>query len=94
VMRGNESYGTAVQFVHSSEEKGDGRQRTAQRRRSERQFLGTVLRWKKEKGAGWAMGRSGRVGRMPLGPARRENKEENGMGRKDDWAKMENWLRI
>jgi hypothetical protein len=25
---------------------------------------------------------------MPLGPARRENKEESGMGRKDDWAKM------
>jgi hypothetical protein len=28
------------------------------------------------------------VGRMPLGPARRENKEESGMGRKDDWAEM------
>jgi hypothetical protein len=25
---------------------------------------------------------------MPLGPARRENKEESGMGRKDDWAEM------
>jgi hypothetical protein len=31
---------------------------------------------------------------MPLGPARRENKEENGMGRKDDWAEMENQLQI
>jgi hypothetical protein len=25
---------------------------------------------------------------MPLGPALRENKEESGMGRKDDWAEM------
>jgi hypothetical protein len=40
------------------------------------------------------MGWSGWVGRMPLGPARRENKEENGMGRKDDWAEMENRLQI
>jgi hypothetical protein len=42
-----------------------------------------VLRKKKE-GTGSAMGRSGRVGRMPLGPARRENDEESGLGRKDD----------
>jgi hypothetical protein len=94
VMRGNEGYGTAVQFIHSSEEKGDRRRRTAQQRGSERWLLGTVPRRKKEKGVGWAMSRSGRVGRMPLGPARRENKEENGMARKDDWAKMENRLRI
>jgi hypothetical protein len=33
-------------------------------------------------------GRGGRVGRMPVGPARRENKEESGMGHKDDWAEM------
>jgi hypothetical protein len=33
-------------------------------------------------------GRGGRVGRMPLGPARRENKEESGMGHKDDRAEM------
>jgi hypothetical protein len=25
---------------------------------------------------------------MPLGPARGENKEESGMGHKDDWAEM------
>jgi hypothetical protein len=25
---------------------------------------------------------------MPVGPKRRENKEESRMGRKDDWAKM------
>jgi hypothetical protein len=93
-MRGNEGYETAFRFVHLSEEKGDERRRLAQRRGSERRLSGTVLRRKKEKGAGWAMGRSGRVGRMPLGPARRENKEENGMGRKDDWAEMENRLRI
>jgi hypothetical protein len=84
VMRGNEGYGTTVRFIHSSEEKGDGRQRTAQWRGSERRLSGTVPRRKTEKGARWAMGRSGRVGRMPLGSARRENKEENGMGRKDD----------
>jgi hypothetical protein len=34
-------------------------------------------------GLGW----SGRVGRMPLGPARRVNKKIE-MGRKDDWAEM------
>jgi hypothetical protein len=93
-MRGNKGYETAVRFIHSSEEKGDGGRRTAQRRGSERRLSGTVPRRKKEKGAGWAMGQSGRVGRMPLGPARRENKEENGMGRKDDWTEMENWLQI
>jgi hypothetical protein len=52
-----------------------------------------VLRKKKE-GAGWAMVRSGRVGRMPLGLARREDNEESGLGRKDDLAKMENRLQI
>jgi hypothetical protein len=31
---------------------------------------------RRKKGAGWTMGRSARVGRMPLGPARRENKEK------------------
>jgi hypothetical protein len=31
---------------------------------------------RRNKGAGRTMGRSGRVGRMPLGPARRENKEK------------------
>jgi hypothetical protein len=62
VMTGNEGYGTAVRFVHSSEEKGDGRRRTVQQRRSEKRLLGTVPRRKKEKSAGWAMGRSGRVG--------------------------------
>jgi hypothetical protein len=87
VMRGNEGYGTAVRFIHLSKEKGDGRRRTAQRRGSERRLSSTVPRRKKEKGDGWAMGRSGRVGRMPLGPARREKKEENGMGRKDDRPK-------
>jgi hypothetical protein len=25
---------------------------------------------------------------MPLGPAQRENREESGMGCKDDWAEM------
>jgi hypothetical protein len=94
VMRGNEGYRMTVRFIHSSEEKGDGRWRTAQWRGSERRLLGTVPRRKKEKGTGWAMGQSGRVGRVPLGSARRENKEENGMGRKDDWAEMENRLRI
>jgi hypothetical protein len=78
--------------THSSEEKGDGQRRTAQRRGSERRLSGTVSR--RKKGAEWAMGQSGRVGRMPLGPARRENKEENGMGHKDDWAEMENQLQI
>jgi hypothetical protein len=34
------------------------------------------------------LGRAGRVGRMPVGPKRRENKEESRTGRKDDWAKM------
>jgi hypothetical protein len=29
VMRGNKSYRTAVRFVHSSEEKGDGQRRSA-----------------------------------------------------------------
>jgi hypothetical protein len=52
-----------------------------------------VLRKKKE-GVGWAMGWSGRVDRMPLGPARRENNEESGLGCKDDWTKIENWLQI
>jgi hypothetical protein len=28
VMRGNESYGTSVRFIHSSEEKGDGWRRS------------------------------------------------------------------
>jgi hypothetical protein len=94
VMRENEGYETTVRFVHSSEEKGDGWRRTAQRSGSERRLSGTVPRRKKENGARWAMDQSGRVGRMPLGPARRENKEENGMGREDDWAEMENRLRI
>jgi hypothetical protein len=94
VMRGNEGYRTAVRFIHSSEEKGDGRRRTAQRRGSERRLSGTIPRTKKEEGTEWATGRSGRVGRMPLGPAWRENKEEKGMGSKDDWAEMENRLRI
>jgi hypothetical protein len=31
---------------------------------------------RRKKGAGWTIGRSGRVGRMPIGPARRENKEK------------------
>jgi hypothetical protein len=35
-----------------------------------------------------------RVGRMLVGPAWRENNEESGLGRKDDWAEMENRLRI
>jgi hypothetical protein len=58
-MRGNEGYGTLVRFVHSREEKGDGRRCKAQRPRSEQRLSGTVPRRKKEKGAGWAMGRSG-----------------------------------
>jgi hypothetical protein len=41
-----------------------------------------------EGGAG-RVGCEGRVDRMPLGPAQRENKKkEREMGRKDDWAKM------
>jgi hypothetical protein len=52
-----------------------------------------VLR-KKMVGTGWAMDRSGRVGRMPLGPTWREKNEESGLGRKDDWAEMENRLQI
>jgi hypothetical protein len=31
---------------------------------------------RRKKGTGWTMGRSGRVGRMPLGLAQRENKEK------------------
>jgi hypothetical protein len=31
---------------------------------------------RRKKGAGWTMGRSGQVGRMPIGPAWRENKEK------------------
>jgi hypothetical protein len=33
------------------------------------------------------LGRSGRVGQMPLGSAQRENKKRE-MGRKDDWAEI------
>jgi hypothetical protein len=51
-MRGNEGYGTAVRYVHSSEEKGNGWRRTAQWRKSERRLSGTILRRKKEKGTG------------------------------------------
>jgi hypothetical protein len=51
-------------------ERGEGRRMAAQWRGSERWLSGTVPRRKKEKGTGRAMGRSGRVGRMPLGPAR------------------------
>jgi hypothetical protein len=44
---------------------------------------------RRKKGAGWTTGWSGRVARMLLGPARRENKEKkSGMGCKDDWAKI------
>jgi hypothetical protein len=40
---------------------------------------------RRKKGTGWTMGRSGRVGRMPLGLAQRENKEKKSeMGCKDD----------
>jgi hypothetical protein len=58
-MRGNEGYGTAVRFVHSCEERGDGWRCTTQRCGSEQQLSGTVPRRKKEKGTGWAMGWSG-----------------------------------
>jgi hypothetical protein len=47
---------------------------------------------RRKKGAGWTLGRSGRVVRMPLGPARRENKEKSGMGCKDDWAEIKGGL--
>jgi hypothetical protein len=76
-------------------ERGEGR-RTATHDAVARERA-TALRHcpeKKEKDARWAMGQSGWVGRMPLGPVRRENKEKNEMDRKDDWAKMENQLRI
>jgi hypothetical protein len=47
---------------------------------------------RRKKGAGWTMGRSGRVGRMPLQSAWRENKEKSGMGCKDDWAEIKGGL--
>jgi hypothetical protein len=42
---------------------------------------------REEDDARGGLGRSGRVARMPLGPARRENKKIE-MGRKDEWAEM------
>jgi hypothetical protein len=47
---------------------------------------------RRKKGDGWTMGQSGRVGRMPLGPARRENKQKSGMGCKDDCAEIKGGL--
>jgi hypothetical protein len=47
---------------------------------------GSGVRGKEMKEERAELVQSGWVGRMPLGPARREKKRE--MGRKDDWAEM------
>jgi hypothetical protein len=83
----------ALRFISIRAREGDTRWRMARRCTGRGDGGSGVLRKKKE-GAGWAMGWSGRVGRMTLGPTRRENNEESGLGRKDNWAKMENRLQI
>jgi hypothetical protein len=83
----------ALQFISIGAQEGDTRWRMA-RRRAERGDGGSSVLRKKKEGAGWAMGQRGRVGRMPLGPAWRENDDISGLDRKDDWAKMGNRLRI
>jgi hypothetical protein len=62
---------------------GDTRRCMARRQAGRGGGGSSVLRKKKE-GAGWAMGQSGQVGRMPLGLAWRENNEESRLGRKVD----------
>jgi hypothetical protein len=74
VMWGNEGYGTAVRFVHSCEERGDGWRRTAHWRGSEQRLSGTVPRRKKEKGTGWAMGWSGEKTKKKMNWAEMENR--------------------
>jgi hypothetical protein len=82
----------ALRFISIRVREGSTRRRMARQRTGRGGGSGDLK--KKKEGTGWAMGRSGRVGRMPLGPAQRENNEESGLGRKDDWAKMENRLQI
>jgi hypothetical protein len=83
----------ALRFISIRVRKGGTRRRMA-RQSTGRGGGGSGDLKKKKEGTGWAMGRSGRVGRMPLGLAQRENNEESGLGHKDDWAEMENRLRI
>jgi hypothetical protein len=83
----------ALHFISIRAREGDTRRRMA-RRHAGRGSDGSGILRKKKEGAGWAMGRSGQAGRMPLGPAQRENNEECGLGRKDDWVEMKNRLRI
>jgi hypothetical protein len=60
------------------------------------------LKVEEEEGRRWAMGRSGRVGRMPLGPARREKRKkwdgpQGWLGRNDfglRWEKKKNVFRF
>jgi hypothetical protein len=82
-----------LRFISIRAREGDT-QRRMERRCTRRGGGGSGILRKKKEGTGWAMGRSGWVGQMPLGPARRENNEESGLGRKKEWAEMENWLQI
>jgi hypothetical protein len=91
-VREGEGNRAALRFISIRAREGDTRRRMAWRRAGRGGGGSGVLR--KKEGTGWAMGRCGRVGRMPLGPAQRENNEESGLGRKDDSAEMENRLRI
>jgi hypothetical protein len=92
-VREGEGGRAVLRFTSIRAWEGDTQRRMAWRCAGRGGGCSGVLRKKKE-GIGWTRGRSGRVGRMPLGPAWRENNEESGLGRKDDWAEMENRLQI
>jgi hypothetical protein len=62
-----------LRFISIRAWEGDTRWRMARRRAGRGGGGSGILR--KKDGTGWAMGRSGRVGRMPLGPAWRESNE-------------------
>jgi hypothetical protein len=82
-VREGEGGRAVLRFISFRAWEGDTRWCMARRQAGRGGGGSGVLRKKKE-GAGWAMGQSGRVGRMPLGLARRENNEESGLGRKVD----------
>jgi hypothetical protein len=77
-VREGEGGRTALRFISIRAREGDTRRRMAWWRAGRGGGGSGILRKKKE-GVGWAMGWSGRVGRMPLGPARRENNKESGL---------------
>jgi hypothetical protein len=92
-VREGEGGRAVLRFISIRAREGDTRQCMA-RWHAGRGSGGSGILRKKKEGAGWALSRSGQVGRMPLGPTWRENNEESGLGHKDHWAKMENRLRI